>query len=43
MMEAFPDRQRSVHAVKDRRDKMMRAKELVGTTPDYNAKYGDVD
>lgn len=42
MMAAFPDKQRSIHAIKDRRDKMARGKELQGKVPDYQGKYGDV-
>lgn len=43
MMEQFPDKPRSIHAIKDRRDKMSRAKELQGRVPDYQAKYGELD
>ena len=43
MMEQFPDRPRSIHAIKDRRDKMSRAKELIGKVPDYEAKYANVE
>jgi hypothetical protein len=43
MMEQFPDKPRSIHAIKDRRDKMVRAKELQGRVPDYQAKYGELD
>jgi len=42
MSEQFPDKVRSVHAIKDRRDKMSRAKELIGKVPDYQARYGEV-
>lgn len=42
MQEQFPDKVRSVHAIKDRRDKMARAKELIGKVPDYQSKYGTV-
>jgi hypothetical protein len=42
MLQKFPDKIRSVHAIKDRRDKMSRAKELTGNVPDYRARYGEV-
>jgi hypothetical protein len=42
MIERFPDKLRSVHAIKDRRDKMARGKELQGKVPDYQARYGNV-
>lgn len=41
MVEKFPDRIRSIHAIKDRRDKMARNKELQGKVPDYLTKYGN--
>jgi hypothetical protein len=40
MEKQFPDKKRSIHAIKDRRDKMQRAKELVGKVPNYQEKYG---
>ncbi|KIW08684.1 uncharacterized protein PV09_00634 [Verruconis gallopava] len=42
MLEQFPDKQRSLHAIKDRRDKMARNKELQGKMPDYQARYGHI-
>jgi hypothetical protein len=42
MTEQFPDKLRSLHAIKDRRDKMARSKELQGKVPDYQTKYRDV-